>query len=387
MAMLPRLTKLAALLALGAGCTFLYDAGDFTSGGPSKPDATAPLDATSDALVGVKDPCDHARPPERPDAADPGAPTSLTFALSHFVLVAGNADEIGYDLDGVCTCDGRPGAALGGASSCSTPKPSDVCDNAGGRDNGASKLLARLIPTQADAGFEVGFDISASEGVGSILVGLGEYNGTPTDPSVFVALYDSPGLDPPRPCDAGTVGDGGVNGSGKPKPAWGGCDHWQLGQSSVLDGKPRWFTRDAWVTGGVLVANLPLLAIRIGRSDLLLSHASVTGTLVTTPGALPRLNRGIITGSATVPNLLKSFGEQEPIPGRPLCRDPLNMAVVRAAACASRDLGSTDDAAAPCDSISFTASFDAKLAQQGTVAESSDAGPVCGDLGELGRCP
>jgi hypothetical protein len=238
------------LAAFGAGCTLLYDAGDFTVGGPK--DATVAAETSTDASLSV-DPCEHVSPPARPvgnDAPSASQP-KLTFALSHLALVAGNRDSLGFDLDGVCTCDTRPGTAKGGASSCVPRKPEQVlCDGPGGRDNGAAALFSRIVSNKPDSSVDVGFDISAREGVESLLIELDEYDGTGTDPEVFVALIDTPGLDPPSDCDAGAPrGDGGVNGSGEPRPAWDGCDAWQLGQNSLLGDNPRTFTRQAWVTG------------------------------------------------------------------------------------------------------------------------------------------
>jgi len=378
-----RITRLVFALATSAlGCTLIYDAGDFDA----SVEGTADTGAEDAAAEATPDPCEHVAPPPRPEAGATGANERLVFALSHLALVAGNADRIGFDLDGVCTCETRPGTARNGASSCVPRRPEQVpCDGPGGRDNGAAALFARLVPDRAEAGVDVGFDLSVSEGVETLLVELDEYEGGQDDPSVLVAVYDSPGLDPPAPCDGGTVGDGGVNGSGKPKPGWGGCDAWRVSETSLLGGRPRTFTRNAWVRGGELVAKLDVVAIRLGRSELLLYDAVLSARMERGPG-LPRLVQGAIAGRALAPDLLRTFGEQE-IGGKPLCNDVLTYGAFRAAACNSLDLGSDRDASASCDSISFSVEIEAKLAQRGSSAPPADGGARCGDLRDLARCP
>jgi len=363
--------RMALAVALGAGCTLLYDAGDFEVG---LRDADTPRPPEPDA---APDPCDHALPPPRPDASDTSG-ASITFALSHLALVSGDGARVGFDLDGVCTCDDRPGTVRGGASSCA-PRRADepLCDQRGGRDNGAAVVFAKLVPDRADAGVDVGYDVAAREGAGGVLVELGEYSGAENDPSVFVGIYDSPGLDPPRDCDAGVRGDAGVNGEGKPRPAWGGCDEWRVAEGSVLGSRPRTFTREAWVANGTLVARFTTLSIRIGSSEVLLYDAIVTAAIKRpAPPALPRLEQGVLAGRVVGSDLLRVFGEQIVL-GRPLCLDPVSSAVFRATACGMLDLGSSPDASAPCDSVSFTVEFSGGLAQRGIVAPGAPAKTPC----------
>gem|GEM_PF-2648587 len=375
----------ALALALGAGCTLLYDAGDFEAG---QRDAGAPAEDASTAADARPDPCEHALPPSRPDAADVPGGLSLTFALSHLALVSGNGDRVGFDLDGVCTCDERPGTARAGASTCAPRRPEEpLCDRPGGRDNGAAAVFAKLIPDRAEAGVDVGFDIGVREGVGGVLVELGEYSGAASDPSVFVAFYDSPGLDPPSDCDGGTRGDAGVNGEGKHRPAWGGCDAWRLGEGALLGARPRTFTRDAWVAGGVLVARFTTLGIRIGATEAILYDAILSATLERpAPPGQPRLTGGVLAGRALGAEILRVFGEQVVL-GRPLCLDAVSSTIFRAAACATLDLGSSPDAAAPCDSMSFTVEVAGGLARKGTIAPSAPAKSLCADAGAPPTCP
>src|SRR5262249_2907511 len=70
----------------------------------------------------IPDPCARAVPPPRPDAGDSDSKFGpLVFALREIELSTEGEAEPGFDLDGVCTCDGRKGTAHDGASSCTPP--------------------------------------------------------------------------------------------------------------------------------------------------------------------------------------------------------------------------------------------------------------------------
>lgn len=377
-----------ALAAFGAGCTLIYDAGDFSVGGPK--DAAVTSETSSDAST-LTDPCEHVSPPARPVANGAQTPSQpkLTFALSHLALVAGNRDSLGFDLDGVCTCDTRPGTARSGASSCVPRKPEQVlCDGPGGRDNGAAALFSRIVSNKPDSSVDVGFDISAREGVESLLIELDEYDGTEADSEVFVALLDTPGLDPPTACDAGAPrGDAGVNGVGEPRPAWDGCDAWQLGQNSLLGDNPRTFTRNAWVTRGTLVARFGTLAIRIGAVEVVLFDAVFQAKLSRNETTrLPRLANGVISGRVQGGDLVRAFGEQK-IGEKPFCQDTVTYTLFRVAACDTLDLSASKDAQAPCDSMSFSVELEAELARRGQKAPSAVMASACADAGVATDCP
>lgn len=386
---LRRIAQLATTFtALGAGCTLLYDAGDFTVGGAR--DAALGAEASSDAS-GPLDPCEHVSPPPRPPPWEaPGAArTRLTFALSHLALVASNRDALGFDLDGICTCDTRPGTARAGASSCSPRKPEQTpCDGPGGRDNGAAALVSRLISNKPDASLDVGFDISAREGVESVLIEVDELDATDSDPEVLVAIFDTPGLEPPATCDAGVPrADAGLNTAGKPRPAWDGCDAWKVGQSSLIGDNARTFTREAWVSKGTLVARFGTLPIRIGTAEVVLFDAIVQAELRPAQTNLPpRLTKGIISGRVLGGDLVKAFGEQK-VGERPLCQDGVTYTLFRAAVCDSLDLSSSRDPNAQCDSMSFSVEFDAELARRGEKAPSALSTSACADSGLPSSCP
>ncbi len=66
------------------------------------------------------------------------------IAVRRTHLTNETAKIIGYDLDGVCTCETRPATAHLGAPSCISSKPG--CDLDGGVDNAVSLLAAQLSP-------------------------------------------------------------------------------------------------------------------------------------------------------------------------------------------------------------------------------------------------
>jgi hypothetical protein len=164
---------------LGA-CSLVYDAGDFAA----SPDAAPP-----------PDPCLHAGFPPRVDASDgPDGPSTL-FVARELSMVVGDRDTLGFDLDGRCTCDERPGAP--GGSICAPRGPrAKICDDLGGRDNAGAKILGNRLPDRPGSSFDVGYTTAAETGTSGLLFALSEYNGRLDDPEVRVEAFDSPGLDP-----------------------------------------------------------------------------------------------------------------------------------------------------------------------------------------------
>jgi hypothetical protein len=384
-----RLRSLLVGIGLAAsaavGCSLIFDAGDFEVRGAS----TDSGDAATEAAAGVTDPCEHARPPARPPrATDPGA-GQLVVALDHFAFVVGGRESLGYDLDGLCTCDDRPGSPSGGGPSC-LPRKADerLCDEPGGRDNATATMLSRLVAGGIDGGLDVAYDRSATEGRGATLVEVAEFNGTSDDDAVLVALYDSPGLEPSLPCSTGTGGDAGTNDAGEPAPDWGGCDRWKRSTESLLAGQPRLFTRDAWVSGGTLVARFSVLPLRVDNASLVLEDVVLSGTLTTRPAALAG---GLLAGRVGSANVLRVFGEQQiGKRGAALCHDPPTFAVLRAAVCDSLDLTSArpvDGGLVACDSISVTMELSGRAALLGAEAPSPAKASGCDDAGDFARRP
>jgi hypothetical protein len=377
--------RLRLLLPLGlfvsgtaVGCSLLFDAGNL-------PVSTGELDAAPD-VASLVDPCVHATPPARPPTSANAGDGGLVVALDHFAMVVGGGDHLGYDLDGLCTCDGRPGAPSGG--SCAPVNANaTMCDQPGGRDNAAATMISRLFPGSLDGGLDVAYDRQVAAGAGATLIAVAEYNGTAEDDALFVALFDSPGLEAPSACAQGASADSGSLDGGTIGPDWSGCDRWMRSTESVFAGQPRVFTREAWVTHGTLVARFAVLPVLVDNTPLVLSDVIVTGTLGVDP---PSITGGLLAGRATAANVLRVFGERQTVHDGPgLCAVTAAFALVRAAVCDSRDLAPAvpgDGGLPTCDSLSMTLELSARAALLGVESPPLAKELRCVDAGDFARC-
>lgn len=363
------------------GCT-VYDSS--LIGSPDADDGTSPA---GDAGVPF---CMHAYPPDRPPADDGGDTPPLQPIFMAFdsidIGVAGRGDAavppFGYDLDNTCTCPGKPSCA---------PRPGaqrgDNCDDEAGRDNIDIRLF-RLLLGAATAG-TTQIDQGLTAGQYGLLLEIDGYNGKQDDPLVTVNFYLSNGLN--------RGPDGGI-----PIPKVDGTDQWTIDPSSLMNqqiGQPPVFSAtDAYVTGGFLVANMPVaIPISFGDRSFLggatmeLSGAVITGQLYQRPIAGPdggpsanhgyAINPGTIAGRWPTSQLLTTLA-LIPEEGGFLCgTDPspynrLFYAGVKGVVCAAADINqltSEDNRTplAPCDAISVGMQFTAVPALQGATLSVS----------------
>lgn len=381
------LAAAAAVTGSQIACSLVYDAGNFST----KNDTVA-----NEELRGP-DPCAHAGAAPKPTVDDgPDEPAKL-YAARDLAMVVADKNSIGYDLDGVCTCDTRPNTARGGASTCAPRRLGDrLCDSDGGRDNAGAAILQNRLPDKPGASFDVGYRAAAESGVSGLLFSISEYDGRPEDPQVRVESYDSPGLDP-RGSNPEEKCGGSSPTSASPKsgptserPAWDGCDAWRVGISFQQGGVARTGTRDAWVTGGKLFARFPTLRLRVDRTYVTFVDVHLEAELVRGTGGAPdRLTRGVIAGATRAEELLVAFGELRTGPdGGPLCTTPAFAGLVEDT-CANLDLAlRTPDggAVAPCDAASIVLTFEATLARRGSVAPDTTVGASCAEAGVIPSC-
>lgn len=379
-----------AVAATGSqiACSLVYDAGTFS----------ASTDTVGKEEL-VPDPCAHAGAVPRPAVADgPDEPAKL-YAARDLAMVVADKNSIGYDLDGVCTCDERPGTARGGASSCAPRRSGDrLCDADGGRDNAGAAILQNRLPDKPGASFDVGYRAAAENGASGLLFSIAEYDGRPDDPQVRVESYDSPGLDPrgsdPRePCGGAAPGSTTPpNGLAAERPQWDGCDAWRVGASFQQGGVARTGTREAWVAGGKLFARFPTLRLRVDRTYVTFVDVHMEAALVRgADGAPDRLTRGVIAGATRAEELLVAFGELRTGPdGGPLCTTPAFPGLVEDT-CANLDLALRAPEAdtgtiAPCDAASIVLTFEATLARRGSNAPDGVVGASCAEAGVVPSC-
>lgn len=208
-------------------------------------DVPPPPPPAPDAATDAGDPsCMPVRPPERPVLADgPSLPTRW-YALRHIRIGNGTGwRELGYDLDGRCTTTESTDVE------CAPPpgfSPAD--DGPAGRDNTFGQTFVPLL-TIVEADFEGLIDRYLELGHYGVLLRVAEWNGTPNDPVVDVALVDA--------IRGYAAGSDPAGAEPLVPPAWDGSDAWLGSSRSFVAGDlDRPLARDTagYVVDGELVA-------------------------------------------------------------------------------------------------------------------------------------
>jgi hypothetical protein len=183
------------------------------------------------------DPCIHAGPPAPPAAEDNGGlnnggdvpPFWLAVRKTYIGVTAGVPDAAppGFDLDGVCSCDPRPGTAHDAVQSCVPLKGARAhCDAPGGVDNEFERTAGSFATVFDVNGFIQRVDL----GDAAVLIYIKDYNGLANDLSVTVGFATADGLftdecDPALKINdnpAGTIPDKADTFTA----SWRGCDKW-----------------------------------------------------------------------------------------------------------------------------------------------------------------
>lgn len=379
----------SSLVVLVLSCVDLDSLG---SGGqrPTTPDASEPS---------IPDPCLHAAPPGPPSKSDEGPD------LPQFELALTSADitsDAGFDLDGVCTCDTRPGAARGGASSCLRPDAArDDCDGPEGADN----VIAR-VQEERLAGRNLATIVNATVAAGrrNLLLTISKYNGLANDTDVAVGAIFSLGIRE-QGCPTSQLTDAGTW-----TPGNCGEDKWAVLQNSaVVTGSG---SAIAATMGNGWVRDFQLVVTFEGKDVLLpfneereffMSSPVLTGKIVpldtklaprdpTRPPTDPekrlfRLENGVIAGRLGAASLLELLGTVQ-IAGSSFCNTEIFLSA-RDDVCASQDVtrAVAAPAAAPCDALSAAAVFAAGPARSGAALPPPPSSTKCDAKRDLMRCP
>jgi hypothetical protein len=358
---------------------------------------------------GIPDPCQHAAPPPRPDAADGINLPVMLFALETVDVSGRNASgEIaGYDLDGVCACDHRPGAAHGGQPSCKRAASSD--DSGCEGDGGVDSLLAynSLYPLVAPL-LKDSLESNAACGRQTMLIQLSDYNGFANDPDVSVAIAPSFGLVQRHPEgeDFDAAAECYPTGVSFPEafadatvPAKrDGTDRW-----SIL---PRYGTEvltsayRGWVTDSILSVRLDSPDQPAAFDVVLGSRLVGTGSAILTGHLTPvdrapgtfRLEHAILTGRMKLDDFLSTVGTLITSPGQYFCASQLYPAA-KAVVCSSADMlipAVRDFRGDTCNAAAFVVQFNAGPARLGGNDQPATHPPMpgcgqsfndtCGDL-------
>lgn len=367
-------------------------------------DRPPPLPDVYEAAPPIPDPCAHLGPPPPPLTDDePAIDKQLApfhVAMSEFHLLAKTdaGSLVGFDLDGVCTCDDRVATAHEGGASCVGPVS---CDADGGIDNGSSALFDKFSGLVPDLDQAAHINTDIAKGQQATLLQISNYNGRANDKAVSVGIVLSHGINDGSGC--GTVPpDGGMP---PYPPGWCGKDIWTVEPAGVIGDRPPYaaaLSAAAYVTNHTLVVSDPLGYFEVPFGDVALRLYSpvVIATIVPLddsgnprdPNAPPpsktdanyRLDNGLIAGRMAATTILAATGalrvpgssDPDAAQGQKYFCQSSSFGVLTGLFCGARDIASSQqvdfDPKAPCDALSATSSFQARPAKVGDKL----AGPV-----------
>jgi hypothetical protein len=282
-------------------------------------------------------------------------------------------DEIGFDLDGVCTHEPTE-------RGCSPPSWETTLqpDGPGGVDNVVGRALY-------DTGAQITQSQIAIEGIESglatALFRVRGYNGLSDDDEVEVIAYTgSTSEDPPSLYDG--------SGSLGLKPQWHGYDRWYVYPNLLVPpatdtaphfvDQPKYFDSRAYVSNGTLVARLDELLLSTG----LMTKVVIAAEIVRQDSGW-RLTRGVLAGRMHIDSGLARFSvfPNPDNPSEPFCRNSSQYELYKRRHCATADISyRSDDPSAPCDGNSWAWRFEtwpALLA--GVAADKEYAFDRCSD--------
>jgi hypothetical protein len=341
---------------------------------------------------------------DRPSKSDPGGDVGvLLFGIRTMRLGSRNSNgeldknawqEIGFDLDGVCTL--APTCPVTGEPpiSCRPQGNQIPQDGVQCRDNTFGRL-EYMVETTPEFGAkyrlgEPAFNCSICQGAYNILFRVEGYNGQANDTSVRVDIYPSPGLTQPK---------SGVDCSGETwdkSSCWTRDDVWTAQQSYVKSGQAgpdigesSLYDPGAFVREGFVVAALPENTVfwfpsttASGRSfPMILQKGIVSGRLLKADAGWT-ISDGMISGRMIWTDALDGFRKLGLCEGDPIFE------AARMFAKTSVDLISTGAVLAdtPCDAISVGIAFVADEAQVGPLVEVPELVP-CAEAGVPDAAP
>ena len=406
------LVAVAALALPAVACQLLVgiDDHDFRT-----PDGAIPVEAGADAIPLT---CTFgAGPPPQPTILDDVDQPPIVFAVRHATLGGRNADGgvVGFDVDGVCTCDARDHSAREGGVSC-TPPASPLqpggCDEDGGIDNAIAYAFDffSLVPDFATAGRAI--DVQINCGRQTMLYTLSGYNGQANDPSVTLVGFEAVGIHEPQD---GGIADGSACGvdeaafeAGATYPAkFDGTDVWSKSTDTqagvltgwvrdfqlVLDGRPRvglsspvlpFLFGPRVVTIGTPIMVARLVPLDENGKPLAIDGAGKIQSLDGKARSF-RLEDGLVGGRASASDVLVATGAIRVAGAQPgqadLCAHLDQYCVVKGIVCSAVDtmkLPNLDFRGVPCDAVTMALQFDAVPASLSPIARPPEPGSDSG---------
>ena len=334
--------------------------------------AAPPADAADSAPAVPSFLCTGAQPPPPPsqDSLPSSVPTFwVAIRTVSYVTSADAGPPLGFNLDGVCTCEdaGPPSCSSGSVKHCDGPDGRDVAGNA---------LLEVLNSFASGGGVSVNLNSQIASGQDTILIGIANYNGGLDDTEVALTSYIASGL---RGADGGYM-----------PPQWDGNDAWDVdpastGGSTMVDGgyvyTPVFVSTQAYVSNGVLVARVPKAAFGLGVGTVEATTVVLMGTLKRAPGSYG-LVAGQVAGRVTSHSILSLVAVlQDPFnSAMDICGTDPTYVTVRQAVCGALDIAADslkDNTGAPCDAISLGFGFEAFPARLGAPVSITSHVPGC----------
>jgi hypothetical protein len=311
-------------------------------------------------------------------------------AVRNFIL-AGDAGPIGYDLDGVCTCQDA-------GESCLPPVAASVhCDDRQGRDLGGNFVFGEFFQTFLASTPLGSIDDRIDAGLFSFLMSVRHY-GEGNVSNVSFDIFPGSGL-----FEFVDAGDGGTTAKTR-SPSWDGNDLWAIDCNQASAPCPNrvdlaeagplsssFADRRAFVVdGGTLVAHLPSLVLGFGFSDMRLTNAIITAN-VTHDERGYELD-GQIVGRAGLHDMFRTLAAfhqgSSHEAGTYYCGDNTLFAPLRQQLCNALDISSdpsNDRKGKLCDAISVAIpfrAFPAKIGYQlnnGEIPRGCDGGAALED--------
>ena len=283
--------------------------------------------------------------------------------------------DIGFDLDGVCTgVDSCPGDDS--PPSCKPTVPQISTDGHACRDNtfGRLEYAAALVPevTVKYGLNDDAFNCALCVGDYNYLFRISNYNGEPNDDNVRVDLYPSPGLDKPLPWNC-------KDKSWKTHPCFTPDDQFQVTPESMntpqagpdlADAKV--FDAAAYVRDGYLIVKFPDNTLvwfpgykaLVVAFPLLMQKGIVAGKLTHDVDGVWRITDGTIGGRVKGTDLVQSFRDLG------LCEADPNYGVLTDFVNKNLDVLSDgrNDSNATCDAMSAGLAFTAQQIIAGKLA-------------------
>lgn len=344
----------------------------------SRGDAAGTIDAGAGCTLRV--------PPPRPDGGVLETDKRIILAMNAARLDVAPADagpsNVGFDLDGLCTCQPAQRPDPGSCVNARATEP--ACDGPGGIDRQSTRLSGTFSRIFGDRNLQEGLD----QGSFSLLIQLTGYDETANDGLVGVSLFNGVGLHAP---------DGGVSDGGA--PSFDGGDDWILDSTSVVGGAEREFVasaRDdaAYVAGGRLYARVRSFTMRfrvrfvVGAQtlsstlDFQLDDIILSGDLVPLGGGAFKLERAELAARFPMRSALALASRAG------ACRGTKTYEDSREGLCALADLAGERraDAGAPCDAISFVLGLSAVPARYRGTADAPASFTPCVDDGGADDC-